>query len=264
MLQRTTRKFALTEAGQAFYERGVKILQDIRDADAMAKEFQTTSKGILRINTSPTLYRDVSNIVARYAKDYPETTFDLTITNQMGDLLDDKTDLAIRDDSVTESSLIVRRLGYAEWTVCASPSHVERHGFPLHPTELSRHNCLVYVRGRHFDAWRFAHKGGIQSVNVCGCLLSNDPHVLRTAALLGQGLILLPNAMLSEYLQAGRLVRVMNDYSPERAVIRAVYLSRQQLPLKVRNFLDFAAKEIAASQQRERLKCLINSDATAA
>jgi DNA-binding transcriptional LysR family regulator len=247
LLQRTTRKSTLTEAGEVFYERVVKILADIAEADAIANAFHTTSRGTLRLNTSPSLSKDVSALVARYAAVHPETSFDLATTNQMGSLLDERIDLAIRDDAVIESSFIVRRLARAEWTACASPGHVARHGLPTHPAELAGYNCLIYVRDRDGDDWRFADHGGTTSVRVSGSLRSRDPHVLRTAALSDQGLVLLPDAMVSEDLQAGRLVRILNGHSAEQATIRAIYPSRELLSLKVRMFLDFAATTFAAA-----------------
>jgi DNA-binding transcriptional LysR family regulator len=247
LLHRTTRKSTLTEAGQAFYERAVKILDDINEAGTIANAFHATARGTLRLNTSLTLSKDVSALIARYVAVHPETSFDVTTTNKMGGLVDDRIDLAIRDDSVVESSFIVRRLAYAEWTVCASPDHVARHGLPIQPAELAEHDCLVYVRGHNCDHWSFADKSGTKSIRVSGSLRSSDPHVLRTAALSGQGLILLPDAMLSEDLRTGRLVRVLNGYSAQQATITAVYPSRRQLCLKVRTFLDFAAVAFGGS-----------------
>jgi len=241
LLHRTTRKSALTEAGQAFYERAVKILDDINEADTIANAFHATASGTLRLNTSVTLSKDVSALIARYVAVHPETSFDVTTTNKMGGLVEDRIDLAIRDDSVLESSFIARRLAYAEWTACASPDYVARHGLPSQPAELAEHDCLVYVRGLNCDHWCFADKSGTKSIRVSGSLRSSDPHVLLTAALSGQGLILLPDAMLSEDLRTGRLVRVLSGYSPQQATITAVYPSRRQLCQKVRTFLDFAA-----------------------
>jgi DNA-binding transcriptional LysR family regulator len=251
LLHRTTRMCTLTEAGNAFYKRAVKILQDVEEADAAANSFHATSRGTIRLQTSPTISQEVSVLVARYVPTHPETSFHLTTTGQMGNLLDDRIDLAIRDDEVAESSLIVRRLARAEWTACASPGHVARHGLPVHPAELAEHDCLVYARDRDRDEWRFADKSGHRSIRVSGSLRSSDPHVLRTAALSDQGLILLPDAMVSEDLQAGRLVRILNGYSAEPATIRAIYPSRRQLSLKVRTFLDFVAVAFGASPDLE-------------
>jgi DNA-binding transcriptional LysR family regulator len=247
LLHRTTRKSTLTEAGQAFYERAVKILDDINEADTVANAFHATARGTLRLNTSPSLSKDVSALIARYVAVHPETSFDVTTTNKMGGLVDDRIDLAIRDDSVVESSFIVRRLAYSKWTACASPDHVARRGLPTRPAELAKHDCLVYVRGYDCDHWYFVDKSGTKSIRVSGSLRSSDPHVLRTAALSGQGLILLPDAMVSEDLQTGRLVRVLNEYSVQQAIIRAVYPSRRQLCLKVRTFVDFAAVAFGGS-----------------
>jgi DNA-binding transcriptional LysR family regulator len=246
LLQRTTRKCMLTEAGQEFYERGIRILEDIREADAVASAVHATLRGTIRINISPTLAKEVSTLVARYAALHPEPSFDLTTTSQMGDIVGGRIDLAIRDDSVAQPSLIVRRLACTEWTACASPGHVARNGLPIHPAELAQHNCLIYVHSHDPDEWRFADGNGTKSVRVSGSLRSSDPHVLRAAAISDMGLILLPDAMVANDLLAGRLVRVLNGYSAEQPTIRAVYPSRRHLPLKVRSFLDFAAMAFGA------------------
>ena len=241
LLQRTTRRSSLTEAGQAFYERAVKILTDIREADAIANEFHATSSGTIRLQTSPTLSKDVSALVARYSEAHPETSFDLVTASRIGDLIEDRIDLAIRDDAIPESSLIVRRLACAKWTACASPGHIAKHGMPAHPGELAGRNCLVYDRGPDSAAWRFANGEGRETTRVSGSLCSSDPHALRMAALCGQGLVLLPDALIAEDLETGRLVRIIDGYAAEQAVVRAIFPSRQQLSLKVRTFLDFAA-----------------------
>jgi DNA-binding transcriptional LysR family regulator len=259
LLQRTTRKCALTEAGQAFYERATKILDDVEEADAIANEFHATSRGMVRLNTSPTLCKDVSALVAQYAALHPETSFDLTTTNRIGGLIDDRIDVAIRDDAVAVSSLIVRRLACAEWTACASPGHVARYGLPVHPAELAEHNCLVYARDSDCDEWQFTDDSGTKSIHVSGSLRSNDPHVLRTAALADQGLLLLPDAMVSQDLLTGRLVRVLNGYNAEQATVRAVYPSRRQLSLKVRTFLDFAAKAFGTYPQMDFGAAIVSS-----
>jgi DNA-binding transcriptional LysR family regulator len=205
----------------------------------------------VRIQTSPTLSGEVGALIARYAASHPQTTFDLTAANQMGDLLGERIDLALRDDPAPESSLIVRRLASAEWTPCASLDHVARRGVPVHPIDLADHNCLVYVCGHDSGEWRFTGGGGGQAVRVSGDLRSSDPHALRAAALAGQGVVLLPDAMVSEDLRTGRLVRVLSGYSAESATVRAIYPSRRHLPMKVRTFLDFVAGAFAGPRQIE-------------
>ena len=248
LLQRTTRKSALTPAGQVFFERGVKILKDVREADAIANAYRATAKGTVRLNISPTLSNHVSAMIARYAMRYPDTSFELTTANRMGDLIDGRIDLAIRDDAVADStSLVTRNLGYAEWTPCASPGYVARHGMPSCPEELVEHNCLVYAANQGRDEWRLMDGSGAKSIRISGSLRSADPQILRTAALSDHGVALLPEAMVDADLDAGRLVRVLGGCAVERVSIRALFASRHELALKVRTFLDFAAKDFAPS-----------------
>lgn len=251
LLQRTTRKFILTEAGQAFYERGVKILDDVKEADAVAHAYQTTAKGIVRLNSSPTISKEVSTLVARYVALNPGTSFDLTTSSELIDLFDNRTDVAIRDDPIPESSLVVRRLASSEWTPCASPGYVGSHGMPILLEELAEHNCLVYVSGQRSGEWQFSDVNGVRSVRVSGSLRSGDPHVLRTAALSDQGIVFLPETMVAEDLDAGQLIRVLNGHSASERVVKAVFPSRRQLPIKVRAFLDFAAIDFGTPSHTE-------------
>ena len=249
LLQRTTRKSTLTEAGSAFYERSTRILESIKEADAVASEFHATAKGTLRLNTSPTLSTRVSMIVTKYIIAHPETSFELNVTNEMGGLIDDRIDLAIRDDALANSSLIVRCLAPAAWALCGSAAYIGRHGLPTHPSELARHNCLVYGNGG--ENWHLTSVSGVETVRVAGSLRSTDPHTIRTAALSGQGLILLPEFMVRDDLQQGRLLRILKGYTAQEKTIRAVFPSNRYLPVKVRAFLDFVAKAFSASAHLE-------------
>ena len=157
----------------------------------------------------------------------------------------------IRDDPVPESSLIVRCLACAEWTPCAALDYVARYGLPARPAELKDHNCLVYARGHDCDEWRFTSEDGEKAIRISGDLRSTDPHAVRTATLAAHGVALLPDAMISKDLQAGRLIRVLSEYSAEPATVRAIYPSRRQLARKVRTFLDFAAASFGGSLRVE-------------
>lgn len=245
VLSCTNANWALTEVGRALYKSGKKTLEDIREADAIASEFHASSHGTLRVNVSPTLAKTMGNLVSRYARMHPGTTVVLSSTERACSPLDNGFDLAIRDDAVTDSKSLVRQLASVEWTVCASPGYVGRHGAPAHPDELSQFNCLVYGFDQSFDAWTFRDLAGRYPVRVSGSLRSNDPYALRSAALSDEGVVHLPDALVSDDLEAGHLVRVLASYSTEPVAVRAVYPCRKRLSLKVRSFLDFAAEEMS-------------------
>lgn len=245
LLSRTNTRLALTEVGRALYTGGKKTLEDIKEADAIAGEFRASSQGTLRINVSPTLAKTMGDLVSGYARLHPDTVFDLSSTERACSLPDNGFELAIRDDAVSDTKSLVRQLASVEWTVCASPGYVARHGAPALPDELSRFNCLVYGSDRSFDEWIFRDVAGRYPVRVWGRLRSNDPYALRSAALSDDGVVHLPDALVSDDLEAGRLVRVLASYSTEPVAVRAVYPCRRRLSLKVRSFLDFAAKEMS-------------------
>jgi DNA-binding transcriptional LysR family regulator len=251
LLNRTTRNSSLTEAGQAFYERCVQILEAIQEAESVANAFHATPQGTLRLNASPTLADHVGTLVGSYVATHPGTIFDLTITERMGGLVDEGFDLAIRDDTIPNSSLIGRRLGSAGWCACGSPGYIAAHGSPSQPADLAGHDCLIYVRYEGVDEWRFTGGNGRQTVRVTGSLRSNDPQAVRTAALAGQGLALLPEVMVAADLRLGRLVRVLRDCPVDQATVRAIFPSRRQLSLKVRTFLDFMAEQFGSARHAE-------------
>jgi DNA-binding transcriptional LysR family regulator len=160
--------------------------------------------------------------------------------------VEDGFDLAIRADGLPDSSLISRRLGSASWSACASPGYLARRGEPLRPADLAAHNCLIYAPHWGDGKWCFTDGDCEHGVHVSGSMRSNDPEVLRTAAISGQGLTLLPDISAAADLAAGRLVRVLRGYSVEQAAVYAVFPSGRQIPQKVRSFVDFAVGRFSA------------------
>jgi len=248
LLNRTTRSVSLTEAGRAYYDRCVQIISEIEDAEEAAQVLQSKPKGILRLNTSPGIPSLIAPSVAKYGVRYPEVTIHLAATSRMLDLVEEGYDLAIWYATTPDPALIVRHLADYRTIVCASPDYLAKHGWPKHPAELTKHNCVVFydatTLGRDGREWQFAGPDGEFSVRTSGNLETNSAITFRRAAVLGQGLIMAPAPLVFEDLKSGALVSILSEFLPKRFSIDAFYPHRAHLPAKVRTFIDLLAEDL--------------------
>jgi DNA-binding transcriptional LysR family regulator len=245
LLNRTTRSVSLTEAGQAYYQRSVQILSELEDAEEAAQTLQSKPRGVLRLNTSPGVPAVIACSVADYNDLYPDVTVHLSATSRMLDLVEQGFDLAIWYGAIPDSSLIVRHLASYRMLICASPEYLAKRGRPEHPSDLAKHNCVIYYDasfGRGGRDWEFGGPDGKFSVRVSGPLETNSPIALREAALRGRGFLLAPVPMVIEEIKSGALVPVLHDYLQQQYSLDAFYPHREHLPVKVRAFIDLVAK----------------------
>jgi DNA-binding transcriptional LysR family regulator len=245
LLNRTTRNVSLTEAGRAYYERCVQILSEIEDAEEAAQTLQAKPRGTLRLNVSPGTTVPLSSSIAEFMALYPEVSVRLTTTSRMVDLVEEGFDLTIRFKAAADSNLILRRLAVFRAVVCASPDYLTKWGRPEHPSDLVRHNCLIFYDapwGKGGREWHFTTPDGDAPVRVSGNFETNSVNALRAALLLGQGLSLVPSPTVAEELKSGTLVPVLNEFLSEEFPLDALYPHREHLPAKVRSFIDLVAK----------------------
>lgn len=243
LLNRSTRRVSATEIGRAYYERCVQILSDIEEADGAAQESQATVRGVLRVNIALALPVILAPVFAQYIKLYPEMSVNVIASGRMGDLIEEGYDVALRIAPVEDTSLIVRRLVPYHIVVCASPAYLARHGRPETPEDLKKHNCLLFTDAALKRRWRFAGAGD-EGIELAGNLQTNNVETLRTAAVLGQGLVAAPCFMVAPELRSGQLVPVLTEFSSGDHSIDALYPHRKHLPGKVRTFIDLAARHL--------------------
>src|SRR5215467_3200825 len=246
LLNRSTRKVSLTEVGHAYYERCLQILAEADDADQIAQALQSSPRGTLRLNTSVAIPPFPAPVIAEFTALNPEVIIDLTMTDRMIDLVEDGFDLAVRNMSVPDSSLVVRRVATYRFVVCGAPGYLAARGIPGQPADLSQHNCLVYSHSAWGNEWRFAGPDGEQSVAVEGNLQANSDNALRLAAVHGQGLALAPSFLLIDEIKSGRLVPVLTEFLQTEQAINAIYPHRHHLSAKVRSFIDLLVKHFHA------------------
>jgi DNA-binding transcriptional LysR family regulator len=246
LLNRTTRRLSVTESGSVFYERSVQIISDVTEAEQVAGHMSAVPRGILKI-TMPLSYGQhrLGPVIADYVRQYPQVKLDISFSDHKADLIEEGFDLAIRIGTLPGSGLIARKLGSGRVIVCASPDYLKRHGTPQTPEDLARHSCLGYTLSNSGDEWRLTRQGEEAAIRIAGPIKADNGDMLRLAALSGAGLIFQPHFIVSEDLQAGRLVQVLADYASAELGIYAIYPSRKHLSAKVRTFVDFLAGRLS-------------------
>jgi DNA-binding transcriptional LysR family regulator len=245
LLNRTTRNVSLTEAGREYYERCVQILSEIENAEEAAQVLQSKPRGILRLNTSPAIPAVIASSIAEYNDLYPDVTIHLTATSRMLDLVEEGFDLAIWYAAAPVANLIIRRLASYRMVICASPQYLAKHGRPKHPSELTKHNSVIFydaTLAKQGREWTFTGSKGDFQVKFSGNLETNSPIAFRAAALHGRGVIITPAPLVIDDLKSGALVAVLSDFLPKQFSIDALYPHREHLPAKVRTFIDVLAR----------------------
>ena len=247
LLNRTTRRLSLTEAGSAFHERAVQLLFDLEEAESAVAAGAVVPRGTLRLTCAIAFgERYIAPAIADFAERHGELRFDVELSDRMVDLVDEGLDLAIRIGASPSQALIARRIADTALVCCAAPAYLAQHGRPRVPEDLARHRCLTYAYLARRDVWRFTDASGTQrSVRVAGPVHANNGSFLAAAAKAGMAIALEPDFIVGDDIRAGRLVRVLPGFTPPTSPIYAVYPSRRHLSAKVRAFVDFLVERFA-------------------
>jgi DNA-binding transcriptional LysR family regulator len=243
LLNRTTRRHSLTEAGRIYYERSKGILADLEAADESVALMRSAPRGVLRIG-APAIFG--SACLAPALPDYlaanPEVRVEMTLNNRVLDLLEEGYDAVIRTGALPDSGLIARSLAPYKLVACATPAYLARCGTPSRPEDLASHSCLGFHPGAAFDTWSFVGQDpddDVIPVQVSGPMSANSGQALREAALGGVGIVLQAEALLLPDLISGRLVKVLEQYPPQALPLSVLYSPTRVITPKLRSFLDF-------------------------
>ena len=240
LLNRTTRRLSLTEAGNDYYQRATQVLALVEDAERAATQETAEPRGTLRINTSVAFgARHLGDAISDYLQRYPQVKADLTLNDRVVDIIEEGFDVALRIARQIDPGLVARPITHARLVACASPEYLKKYGTPKSPADLTHHNCLSYAYSGHQHAWDFTRRGREQTVKVAGNLHGNNGEILCHAATSGLGVIVQPTFLVYELLRARKLVRILEGWEADALTIYAVYPSRQFLTPKVRSFIDF-------------------------
>ena len=252
LLNRSTRSITLTPQGRQYYEKTVRILQDVAEANACVMEGEDVPRGVLRVSMPVTFgQRHVAPLLHKFLDQYPEVKLELLLSDGLANLVEDDLDMVIRLGNLDRSgaTLIVRKLADYSRLVCGSPSYFERYGYPKHPDDLAHHNCLLFTYSTGETRWRFQQDTEICEVSVQGSLVANNSEVLRQICLEGVGLIVMPTWLIDEDLRCGRLQAVLADFQihPQAGMdmgVYALYLPNRRYSLRVQTFVDFLSQHL--------------------
>jgi len=240
LLNRTTRKISLTEAGNDYKERAAQVLAMIADAESSVAQRISVPRGILRVSSSNAFgARHLGLAITQYLQRYPGVQVDVTLNDRVVDLVEEGFDLAIRVATRIDPGLVARKLARVRLVVCASPGYLKKHGVPKVPEDLVHHHCLTYAYVSSPNKWRFRRNGVERRIAVSGGLRANSGDILRNAATEDLGVTLQPDFLIFEALRERKLVRILADWETDELGVFAVYPNRKFLPPKVRNFIDF-------------------------
>ncbi len=247
LINRSTRKLQLTPEGSAYYERAIRILDDINTAEREAAT-GATPRGRLRVNTSvPFGLHRLLPLLPGFVKRYPEVGVDVSLTDTVVDLMEERADIAIRVGPLRESRLLARKLGESRMVVVAAPSYLAERGTPQTPADLEQHNMLGFCFIKQVEGWPFRDgRGNALTIMPSGNSLVSDGEAMQRLVVAGMGLARLTRFHVKADIDAGRLVPVLEDFNPgDLEAIHAVFVGHGgQLPARVRAFLDYLVEHV--------------------
>lgn len=241
LINRTTRRMALTEEGRIYLEHVTRGLDTLAEADKALCPIKIAPSGTLRISAPMTVtLTRLSAAIPGFLSRYPDLRLDLHLDDRRVDIIGEGFDLAIRgSDNLEDSSLIARKLAVMPHVLCAAPSYFEEHGKPQTPSDLKALNCIRFSLSNHADTWTFSKGGRSEQIAVKGRYSVSSSLAVRDALRAGFGFSLIPRPYVEEDLKAGRLQSALDDWSTVETTLYAVYPSRQHVAPKIRALLDF-------------------------
>ena len=240
LLQRTTRKIALTNEGAAFLEDCQRILAELNDAESAVSERSAKASGHLSISAPAGFGRQhVAPLIPSFLTEHRDVNVTLNLNDRVVDLIGEGIDVAIRIATLSDSNLIGVKLADNQRVVVASPAYVKRHGAPASLDDLARHNCLAISSDGSQRGWTFRQNGKNVTVKVVGNMVCNDGEVLHDWALSGKGLAWRSMWEVGTEIESGALVTVLDEFAAPGNDIYAVFAQRRHLPLRIRALVDF-------------------------
>lgn len=254
LLNRTTRRLSLTEAGAELFEASRGALERIDEAEQAVARLQREPKGRLKVNAPMSFgILHLAPALPEFLKRYPGIHVDLKMDDRIVDFVEEGFDVGIRIAALQDSSLIAKKLAPCRQVLCASAAYLDEFGEPQTPDDLVTHNCILYHYASSANIWRFIAPSGREiRVAVTGNLRANNGIAECEAAIQGVGLLYSPTFYVGEYLRTGRLKRLLADYALPELGIHAVYPQRSYVAPKVRAFIDFLSKRFGAKPAWDR------------
>lgn len=247
LVNRTTRRMNLTDAGRVFYEHCLDIIESVERAEGSVTEASgATPRGTLKVTAPLGLGRRVvSELAAKYRKLHTETDVHLRLSDHLLDLVQESIDIAIRLAQLRDSTFTLRKIADIDRVLCASPAYLEKRGTPKSPTDLLSHSCLLLrFPGSQQFRWTLTVKGEPMTLAVSGPLDADDSDVLINWALADQGIIMMPLFEVAQHLASNHLKLILPKAPPQSVTLGVLYPTRKMLPLRVKSFVEMTVDDI--------------------
>jgi len=248
LLHRTTRQVTVTTDGAAYYERCVRILSDVRDAEESISRTRLSPSGRLRVDVPTGLASEILiPALPAFFERYPDILMELGSTDRPVDLIEEGVDCAVRGGDLVDDNLIARRVGVINFVTAASPGYLARHGTPRHPRDLANHRCVTYFSaktGKTYD-WDFLRGDERIDMPMPGVIALNDSNAYVRAGLAGLGIIQMADYLMLQHVATGSMVRVLGDWSSDPLPVHVVYPQNRHLSAKVRVFVEWVSELFA-------------------
>lgn len=247
LINRTTRRLSLTEAGRDYGERTRLLLNEIAELQDSTRGLHGATRGLLRVSCSHVLgYTRITRLLPKFLEENPQAVVEFNLTSRyVIGIVEEGYDVAIRFEAQTDSALIARQLGQVRNYVCATPAYLERHGRPGHPRDLAAHSCVLSNFAKRLGTWPFSGPDGPFNAPVDGRVSTNSVEAAYQVTMAGFGIGNLPSLLVDKAIAAGQLETLLDDYRPGSSPIYAVYPHRTYVAAKVRAFVEFLARELS-------------------
>jgi len=262
LFQRTTRRVALTEAGEIYLGRVRQILQDVDEADAVASAHTEELAGRLRVHTLPVLASYViAPLLSEFRQQYPGIIIDIDVESHRDPPIEEFDITLLGVDASFDANIVARKVTESETILVASPDYLDRKGWPNAPEDLAEHECLRLRRAdgplRNWRVWQAADPHEVVEINVQPVLVANHTDTLLRATLDGAGITSISVDIVAPYLARGEMLRVLNPWITGRLAMYAALPSRKFIPERSRVFLDFLVEQTRAQNDRALQACSV-------
>jgi DNA-binding transcriptional LysR family regulator len=255
LISRSTRKLSLTDEGQRYYGHCRQILAAVDAAEHSFQSGKEAVAGPLRIGSSVSFGRlHIASRLAGFLERYPQVNIDLQLNDQNQDLVSEGLDVTLRIGELRDSGLIARQISTTHRVTLASPAYLARHPAPQTPQDLAQHNCLLFNLLSSQNQWVYEKDGARHSVKIMGNAQSNNSEAVREMVLAGLGIALSPLWLFFDDLTAGRVVAVLQDYTPQSLPIHAVSAPNRRQSARVKAFIDYMADALTQAPELQPLR----------
>jgi DNA-binding transcriptional LysR family regulator len=248
LFHRTTRKLSLTDDGEKLLGLARPVLDVVEGLESALRQQSASPVGLVRVGVTVAASRFLSLNLPSLLIEHPGLKVELVVGDRLGDMIEDRLDLAMRVGEITDASLVARRSGTTVRVAVAAPGYIRQHGEPSSPAELVSHTCIVHDVGPESDVWTFVTPEGPRDFRVSGGFLANDVRTVHLAARTGYGIAYLTLVEVFDDLRNGTLVRVLSDFPAPDVPFSLVYPSRRHLAPRTRLVMDFIWEQVRQVQ----------------